>query len=53
MNFLKSLTLISDLTHKPNFFITHPQVGPLMSKVKNAQPAIKNKLMIRVLTGTA
>lgn len=52
-NFLNSLTLTYDLMHNPNFLITYPHVGPLINKVKKAQPAIKNKLIILVFTGTA
>lgn len=50
---MKSFTFIYDLTQRPIFFITYPHVGPLIRSVKNAQPAIKNKLIIRHFTGTA
>lgn len=50
---MKSLTLISDLTQRPSFFITYPHVGPLIKRVRNAHPAIKNKLIILHFIGTA
>ena len=53
MNFLKSFTFIYDFLHNPIFFITYPQVGPFISSVRKAQPAIRNKLMIRVFNRTA
>ncbi len=52
-NFLKSFTFISDFTQRPIFLMKAPHVGPLISKVKKAQPAIKNRLMILVFIGTA
>jgi hypothetical protein len=53
MNFLKSFTFIYDFLHNPIFVITYPQVGPFISSVRKAQPAIRNKLMIRVFIRTA
>lgn len=51
-NFLKSFTFTYDFLHNPIFMIKIPHVGPLINKVKKAQPAIKNKHMIFVFNLT-
>ena len=45
--------LTSLFTHNPNFLITYPAVGALIIRVKNAQPAILNKTIVRNFYGKA
>jgi hypothetical protein len=52
-NLRNNFTFVSDLVHKPSFFITYPQVGPFIRRVKKAHPAIKYKQIILHFTGTA
>lgn len=50
---MNNFTFISDFAHTPSFFIIQPHVGALISKVRKEQPAMLNRHIIRVFTGTA